>query len=203
MNEVMPALALAALLACSGPAAAADFEALVRHCESCHGEDGISTDSNVPTIAGQPEPLIANAHEQFKDWTRPCSSMPDPGSAPENGDTSMCMVSESLDSITINRIAEHYAARTFRAARQSFDADRAVEGAQLHQMYCESCHPDGGSRPGYAGRLAGQWTPYLRRAIAQIRHEEMQVPRIMEHKMGQFDVAEIDALLNFWASQQE
>jgi cytochrome c553 len=70
-------------------------------------------------------------------------------------------------------------------------------------MYCASCHPDGGSASGFAGRLAGQWTHYLAGAIEQIKRSEVIVPHIMERKLADFSAEEIDALLNFWASQQE
>ena len=199
----MPLLILATLLGAAGTVTAEELDALLYQCELCHGQDGVSTDRNVPTIAGQPEALIANAHEQFKDWARPCTRFAGAGNGGEADGSSMCSVAASLDSGTINRIAEYYSGKTFRAAVQSFDRDLAVQGAQLHQMYCASCHPNGGGTAGYAGRLGGQWIPYLRRAIAQIRQEEMQVPSIMEHKMSQFSDTEIEALLHFWASQQE
>lgn len=200
MKTATQALVLAVLLSPALQAADTDLDALYRNCESCHGSDGVSVDSDVPTIAGQPEPLIANAHERFKDWARPCSDH-------EQGEhgtlTSMCAVSETLDTPTINAIARHYSALDFRPAKQWFDNDLAVEGARIHQTYCESCHPGGGSKPGYAGRLAGQWTPYLRATIRQLDRQEALVPRIMAHKLSQFSPEDIEALLSFWASQQE
>ena len=97
---------------------------------------------------------------------------------------------------------DFYAALPFVPARQDFDADLAVEGAALHSLYCESCHPKGGSEAGYADRLAGQWTPYLRRTIGQISQSELAAPHMMERKLGDFSEKEIESLLNFWASQQ-
>jgi sulfide dehydrogenase cytochrome subunit len=201
MIKALPVLVLIVLLGPGPLRAGPDLGDLLAGCDGCHGTLGVSDDPTIPIIAGQPEPLIANAHEQFKDWERPCSERSDPDDGSRV--TSMCTVSESLDSITINQIATHYAGQAFRPARQAYDADLAVEGARLHQMYCSSCHPNGADATGYAGHLGGQWTPYLRRALAQIRAEEMRVPRIMEHKMSQFSEAETEALLHFWASQQE
>ncbi len=40
-------------LALSGPVAGADVDELLAQCEDCHGSGGISSDSDVPTIAGQ------------------------------------------------------------------------------------------------------------------------------------------------------
>ena len=191
--------------AVAGPAGAAEEElqALIEECESCHGPAGVSTDSDVPIIAGQSEPLIEKAHEHFKDWARPCRR-----TAFRHGDTSrppttMCDVSAGLDGIEIEAIATHFAAQAFVPAAQPFDEAKAIAGAPLHEMYCASCHPDGGSASGFAGRLAGQWTPYLAGAIEQIKRSEVIVPHIMERKLADFSAEEIDALLNFWASQQE
>lgn len=179
------------------------LQALIPECESCHGPGGLSTDGDVPIIAGQSQALIEKAHEQFKDWARPCSRM-----SPNQGDgegvpTSMCEVSQRLDRVMIEAVAAHFAARDFVPARQPFDETQAVAGAALHELYCETCHPQGGSAPGFAGRLAGQWTPYLAHTIEQIKRSEIIVPHIMERKLAAFSTTEIDALLNFWASQQE
>jgi len=191
------------MMAVAPVAAATDLQRVVEECESCHGPAGVSSESDVPIIAGQSQPLIEKAHEHFKDWSRPCRRTPyrhgDTGRPP----TSMCDVSAALDGPTIEAIAAHFAAQEFRPADQPFDEEKAVAGAGLHEMYCESCHPAGGSAQGFAGRLAGQWTPYLAQVIEQISRSEVIVPHIMERKIADFSPEEIDALLNFWASQRE
>lgn len=203
MRKASQTLVLTALFACTVQAAGPVLDRVITGCEFCHGQDGISTDSDIPIIAGQPEALIAVAHEQFKDWVRVCTSM----QVPEGGDevemTSMCEVSASLDTDTIGALATHYSAKPFRPAEQAYDMEKSIEGARVHQLYCEACHLNGGSEAGFAGRLAGQWTPYLRRTLAQIQREELVVPHIMERKLNEFSESDIDALLNFWASKQE
>jgi sulfide dehydrogenase cytochrome subunit len=198
-----PALIVCALLATPGLAADLDLAALTGLCESCHGPGGLSTDSDVPIIAGQTVSLIENAHEQFKDMARPCTRTELRHGSEEQAPTSMCEVSAGLDGPTIEAIAQHYASLEFVPAQQEFDEAQAVAGAALHELYCESCHPEGGSTTGFAGRLAGQWTPYLRGTIDQIIQGEVIVPHIMERKLAEFSSEEIDALLNFWASQRE
>ena len=190
---------------CLAMPARADIESLERliaDCDDCHGPQGVSANSDMPSIAGKEHMLLKKALEQFRAMDRPCAR-----SAFRHGDTSrphtdMCRVTEHLSDEQIKGLSEHYAARAFVPARQEFDAALAVEGAALHSLYCESCHPNGGSEAGYAGRLAGQWTPYLRRTIRQIINSELIVPHMMERKLADFSAAEIEALLNFWASQQ-
>ena len=203
MRKASQLVVIAAFFTGTATAAEPGLQRVITGCEYCHGPDGISSDSNIPIIAGQPEALIAVAHEQFKDWVRSCTRMKAPKGSDEAELTSMCEVSASLDTITINALAVHYSAKPFRPAHQEFDLDKSIEGAGLHQLYCEACHLNGGSEAGFAGRLAGQWTPYLRRMLAQIDHEALVVPQIMKRKLSEFSEAEIDALLHFWASQQE
>ena len=203
MRNASQVLVLTALFACAAQAKGDGLDEVIAGCEYCHGPDGISVDGDIPIIAGQPEALIAVAHEQFKDWVRACTSMNVPKGGNADEMTSMCEVSASLNTATIDGLATHYASLPFRPATQEFNLEKSIEGARLHQLYCETCHLNGGSEAGFAGRLAGQWTPYLRRMLNQVERNELVVPHIMERKLGEFSEAEIDALLNFWASQQE
>lgn len=183
-------------------AAPGELATLIVECEACHGKNGISVDADVPIIAGQPQPMIEKAHEQYKDLARPCREVQGHKDDLTLPPSSMCDVSIDLDTVAIEAISAHYAALEFVPAPQPFDEALAVTGASLHQMYCESCHPDGGKKPGFAGRLAGQWTPYLRRMFEEIEGAEILVPHIMEGKVSDFSDEEREALLNFWASQQ-
>lgn len=203
MRTLPQAMMLSATLACAVQALGLDVEPVVAGCEYCHGVNGISVDGHIPIIAGQPEALIAVAHEQFKDWARACTTLKPPRGGEEMAMTSMCEISSSLDTATINALATHYAALPFVPAPQSFDPTQGVEGARLHQLYCASCHLNGGAKAGFAGRLAGQWTPYLALMLERIKREEITVPHVMQRKVSEFSEAEISALLNFWASQQE
>jgi sulfide dehydrogenase cytochrome subunit len=180
-----------------------DLASVIGECESCHGPGGASTDSDVPIIGGQSQSLIEKAHEQFRDRERPCTRTQYRHGDTDRPPTSMCEVAGKLDAAGIEKVASHFAALEFIPARQPFDENLAVAGAALHQLYCDSCHPKGGSEPGFAGRLAGQWTPYLARTIEQIKRAEVLVPHIMERKVNEFSDGDIEALLNFWASQQE
>lgn len=203
MKHLLTGLALTVLFDAAAIATDASLESVINECESCHGPGGLSVESDIPIIAGQSQVLIEKAHEHFKDLQRPCTQTSYRSGQPDESLTSMCEVSLELDSNTIEALARHYAALKFRPATQPFDANKAVVGAGLHQMYCESCHPNGGSDAGFAGRLSGQWTPYLVRTISQIKRAEVLVPHVMERKLNQFSEEETDALLNFWASQQE
>ena len=191
------------LLAMPVSLAAADLEQFTRECDSCHGPQGVSTQGDIPTIAGKSEALMEKALKQFQFMDRPCKR-----TAYRHGDTgrpqtSMCNIAGKLGSEDVTSLSRYYAGLEFVPAKQEFEQEKAINGASLHSLYCDSCHPRGGSEAGYASRLAGQWGPYLKRTIGQIKGGELIVPHMMERKLNEFDEEEIDALLNFWASQQD
>jgi sulfide dehydrogenase cytochrome subunit len=198
------AVALSILLAAvSGAGFADDSQLLIQDCDGCHGPAGASTEADVPVIGGQSEASIEKALMQFQNWDRPCTK-----SAYRHGDTArrpvnMCELSEGLSGEDVRSLAAHYSSQPFIPAKQDFDESRAMEGASLHTLYCITCHPKGGSEAGYAGRLAGQWKPYLRSSIKNISTGEWLVPKIMARKMSSFSEQEIEALLDYFASQQD
>jgi len=193
-------LIVTALLGSTAAPADFDLAEQLTACDACHGAGGLSVNPEVPIIAGQSAALIEKAHEQFSDMARPCQKMAPAG---DPSLTTMCEVSAGMDRAAIEAVTDHYARLAFVPADQPFDPELAMNGAALHHTYCESCHPGGGREAGFAGRLAGQWKPYLRSAIGQIVTAEIQVPHIMERKLANFSEAELNALLDYWASQSE
>jgi sulfide dehydrogenase cytochrome subunit len=187
----------------SGPVAGAGLDELLVQCEGCHGPGGVSTDSDVPTIAGQDSGYLKKTLRSFQVWGRPCIK-----SDYRHGDTSrprtdMCQVAEGLTTEDIAALGDHFSAQTFKPAAQAFDADLAATGAALHQKHCEQCHEQGGKQPGLEPRLAGQWMPYLRKALKFVPTGEHLVPPAMESVIRDLGPQDIDALMNFYASQQD
>jgi len=184
------------------PVAYADLNAIIEQCDGCHGAAGVSAESDVPTIAGISAFVVEEYMFQYADKVRPC-----PESKFRYGDTSrsatdMCVVAAGLSEDEITEVAGYYAAKDFVAADQPFDAVLAAEGAKIHKRDCEKCHTDGGSyADDDAGRLAGQWSPYLEEAFAEYAAGERP---IMEEKMQQkielLDAQSITALINYYAS---
>ena len=126
-NVYSTAISLAFGLAVS-LAHAQDFDAIIQGCNGCHGDDGVSQWSDVPTIAGMPEFTHADALYYFRDEARPCSE-----SKYRQGDTSkpattMCAVVADLSDETIDEIAAHYSELPFVPAKQDVDASLAAAG---------------------------------------------------------------------------
>jgi len=183
--------------------AGADTAELVAQCEDCHGTGGVSSHEDVPTIAGQRAEFIDKTLRSFQVWGRPCIK-----SSYRHGDTSrpktdMCEVAEGLTGEDIKALSEHFSAQPFRAATQPFDAALAARGAELHQQHCELCHGEGGSIGDRGPRLAGQWQTYLRKSLKFVPTGEHLVPPAMESAIIDLGEQDIDALMNYYASQQD
>lgn len=182
---------------------AVDLDAMIKDCEGCHGANGVSESSDMPTIAG----LSAGSHEDamyaYLDGARPCEK-----SKYRHGDTSraatdMCAVAKKLSEDDIAALAEHFAEKKFVPMKQEFDAEKAGAGESLHNKNCKRCHTDGGSNPDDdASILAGQPLEYLIRTFAEYSSGERDQPKKMKSKMDPLSEADFEALSHYYASQQ-
>ena len=182
---------------------AGDLESIVADCNGCHGDDGVSQWTDVPTIAGVPEFVHSDALYLFRDEARPCSE-----SEYRQGDTSkpattMCAVVADLSDDQIDEIAAYYAGLPFVAAKQDFDAALAEAGKAVHEAQCDRCHSEGGSNPDdEAGILAGNLMGYLEAQLADYRAGDREQPKKMEEKVSALTDDDVKALVNYYASQQ-
>lgn len=196
-------LLIAVVLGTTGTAFAAGHEAAIETCSGCHGDNGVSQWSDVPTIAGLSEYYHADQLYFYRDKERPCVD-----SAFRQGDTSraaasMCAVTADLSDDQIDAIAAHYSALPFVAAKQDFDAVKAAAGKAIHERDCSICHSDGGSNAGDdAGLLAGQWAGYLEATFAHYRAGEREQPEAMQKKIAALSDDDVSALVHYYASQQ-
>jgi sulfide dehydrogenase cytochrome subunit len=196
--------ALLLLVAAAGPARA-DAPATVRAvCSSCHGVQGVSQNPLVPTLAGQPYTLIEDNLLAFRAGGRSCSAMRADGSPAAALVQTMCGHVRRLTDPEIAELAAYFSGLDFVAAEQAFQSERAARGAEIHrQAGCNRCHADGGRETlGMAPVLAGQWTPFLRRALDAVRAGTRSGPKMMNEPLRQLGEDDVEALLNFYASQQ-
>jgi cytochrome c553 len=194
---------LLALTLVAGSALAAEIAEMTAECDSCHGPQGVSAHDDVPTIAGQTSAFLAKSLRSFSFWDRPCIK-----SSYRSGDTSrprtdMCQITSKLSDDDIEKLGVYYSEQPFVPATQSFDAALALSGATLHEEHCEVCHSEGGKTAGRGPRLAGQWTPYLKATLKFVPTGEHLVSPMMERRIANLSDAEITALMNFYASQQD
>lgn len=194
---IPPSIAMLFLL----PAHAADVSTLVKDCDDCHGRDGVSQWSDVPTIAGTSVGILGDYLTAYREKERPC-----PKSKYRRGDTNrpetdMCTVTAKMSDADIEAVATHYSAKPFVAAKQEADPAKAAAGKKLHARDCEKCHKDSGRDPDAdAAILAGQWMPYLRHALENFTSGTRPMPKKMKEKVSKLSPEELESLVHFYGS---
>ncbi|MDH4125518.1 MAG: cytochrome c-553 [Gammaproteobacteria bacterium] len=186
------------------PLASADVGDLDENCDGCHGESGVSTEGDVPSIAGVSAFVLEEYMLEYRDRVRPCRESKYRSGDLDRPATDMCTIAEELTDEQITELAEHFAAKTYVPAQQAFDAALAAEGSKIHRRSCEKCHSDGGSlAEDEAGMLAGQWMPYLEQVFADYASGQRNMMEdTMKEKIDELDAASITALLHYYASLQ-
>jgi len=163
---------------------------LITACTACHSPHGDPVSKDIPIIAGQPFTVIEDALILFAAGKRPC--------------TVMCAIAAGLSSEEIQALAGYLEQQAYISAFQGFDPGLAALGGDLHvNSGCENCHSRGGrDGQGMAPVLAGQRTPYLRKALLQIRAGMRKGPKVMNQAISGLDDNDIEALLNFYAGNR-
>jgi sulfide dehydrogenase cytochrome subunit len=196
-------LFVAATLALFSSASAADIDALMKGCNDCHGDNGVSQSSDVPTIAGIDAFGIADQLFMYRDEERPCAE-----SEYRQGDTSraattMCAIAAELSDDDIEALGDAYAELDFVPAVQDFDAALAEAGAAVHEKQCDKCHSEGGSNvDDEASILAGQQMDYLVATFASYASGDRPQDKKMKEKLDALSADDVKGLVNYYASQQ-
>ena len=181
----------------------ADVDALMQNCNGCHGDDGVSQSSDVPTIAGLAEFVHIDALFIYQDEARPCAE-----SEYRQGDTSrpattMCAVAADLSEDDIEALAAAYAGIPYVKAKQDFDAGLAAAGKAIHDKDCDRCHSEEGTNPeDEAGMLGGQQMGYLRDTMAAYADGSREQPGKMKQKLDALSADDVEALVHYYGSVQ-
>ncbi|MBS0531592.1 MAG: cytochrome c4 [Proteobacteria bacterium] len=150
---------LAAFLAAAvaGPACAADVAAgkakATEVCSACHGENGISTTENIPSLAGQQDQFIQWQLVFFRAGTRKNEQMQP--------------VVEPLTNEDIRNLGAYFASLAPpRGAKPDDNPDLSAKGKQAATgRRCASCHGDDFAGTKAVARIAGQREEYLVKAL--------------------------------------
>lgn len=183
--------------------ASADVDAQMQVCNDCHGTNGVSQSSDVPTIAGLPEFVHVDALYIYQDEARPCAESDYRQGDTSRAATSMCAVAADLSEDDIDALAAAYAELPYVKATQDFDAALAAAGQALHDQHCDRCHSDAGTNPeDEAGMLGGQQMGYLRNMFAQYADGSREQPGKMQEKVELLTADDVEALVNYYGSIQ-
>ena len=172
-------------------------------CAGCHGKDGISTESDVPIIAGASEAYLADSMADYREKSRPCPESKYRAGDKKRPATDMCRIASNLSEADTAKVVSFFVSKPFVPAKQQADAKKAATGKKLHALHCEKCHADGGrSAEDDAGILAGQWIPYLRESMKEYTTGKREMPEKMKPKVEKLGAGDVEALVQYYGSQQ-
>lgn len=196
-------LFVSAIFALCSSASASDIDSLMQECNDCHGDNGVSQWSDMPTIAGIDAFGIADNLFMYRDEERPCAESKYRQGDTSRAPTTMCAIAADLSDDDIEALGDAYSELPFVPAAQEFDAALAEAGAAIHEQHCSKCHSDGGSNvEDEASILAGQWMGYLEDTFASYASGDRPQDKKMKEKMDALSADDTAALINFYASQQ-
>jgi len=203
MKRLTTYLVAALLSAAFSAANATDVDALMKGCNDCHGEGGVSQSSDVPTIAGLPEFVHADALYVYMDEERPCADSKYRHGDTSRAETNMCAIAADLGEDGIDAIAAAYAELPYVKVTQEFDAALAATGEALHSEHCDKCHSEAGTNPDdEAGMLGGQPMDFMRNSFKDFTAGTRGQPKKMKEKMDLLSEADFEALANYYGSVQ-
>jgi cytochrome subunit of sulfide dehydrogenase len=191
-RRIIRAAVIATGLLVSGPVLATppSAEMLSFSCASCHGYEGVSVGPATPSLAGMPEEYFIMSMLDYQDGRRPA--------------TVMDRIAAGYTEKEIEIMAGYFASLQYRPAPQPFDARLASRGAELHANHCERCHSENATVPEEDSMvLAGQWLPYLRNSIRDFKDHNRSQPSRMQRNTADLSDDDLEALLHFYASQQQ
>lgn len=179
------------LLGSSQLMAAPSASMLANTCAGCHGTNGVSTGPAAPTIAGKSATYINEVMEMYVSG--------------ERHSTIMGRIAKGYTKEEIALMADHYAALPFKsaAAQNNTDSAKVEAGKKLYKKNCSKCHDENGTLPDDdSGILAGQWLPYLQFTMEDFRGGRSEMSKKMKKKVDKLNDDQIEALLQFFASQK-
>jgi sulfide dehydrogenase cytochrome subunit len=203
MNRSIIYAAATSLVLAFSAAGATDVDALMNHCNDCHGPGGVSESSDVPSLAGFPEFVHVDALFIFQDEARPCAVTEYRHGDTSRAPTNMCAIAAELSEDDIDAIAAAYAGLDWVPVEQEFDPDLAAAGQLIHEAKCDRCHSEAGMNPDdEAGMLGGQQMGYLADMLAQYMDGSREQPAKMQENLEGLSDDDLDALVNYYGSMQ-
>ena len=158
-------------------------------CAGCHGTDGASAGPATPSIANMSETYFTDTMLAFKSGDR--------------GSTIMGRLAKGYSEDQIKLMAGHFAKMPIAITQQTTDAAKVAVGEKLYSKNCSKCHDENGTlADDDAGILASQWLPYLEYSMEDFKAGTTDMPKKMKKKVNKLSDAEIEGLLQFFASQQ-
>lgn len=163
---------------------------LIESCNHCH--DNVKPD--IPVIDGVSAFALETSMLAYVDNSRIAR--------PYEGEDMKTIMSE-LSEEDFKRVLEHYSSQAFTPIKQEFNPELADKGKAVHEAYCSRCHTEGGSlAEDDSGILAGQWKGYLIEEMKNYKNGTRLGDKKMIDTIKPLSDEHINALAEYYASQQ-
>ena len=180
------------LLVLAGPAlAAGNIDLLARTCNNCHGLNGVSVGTSMPSIGGLPKVYLANI---MKDWKYD-----------KRGAVTMNRIVKGLSDDEIDALAAYFAKLPWVPVAQPTSAENLAIGKTVITENCEDCHGATGSDPDVgAPRLNGQWARYMALELEKYRDPEFRMThRKMRKAARELKEGEVHPVAAYFGAQDK
>lgn len=193
-------IALSAFLVAAMNVAVAEAPAVADTCASCHNDNGVTDNAEIPTIAGVGSFFLENQFAVFAEGARPCAAE----AFSDNDADDHCALVSGVSEDDRMALAEYYGEMPFEPFAQDVDATLVEQGESIHSASCDRCHTASGAEPfDDAGILAGQPIPYLVEQLEDYKAGERWQPESMAEEIQKLDEGQMNALANFYASEAQ
>ncbi len=156
---------------------------LASSCSGCHGKDGNSQDSKIPSLAGQDAAYLVSAINAYKE------------SGTRNHNDMKGVVKE-LDIKAKLNLAQFYSEQS-----PTGETPRSLEGSEVLSKKCNRCHGSNGGKPDpEKPRIAGQRQSYLANALTAYKTGD-RINSTMQAMAGELWKVEIDAIAAYYAGK--
>jgi cytochrome c553 len=158
----------------------------IQSCADCHGEDGNSTDPQIPSIAGQPKLFLENQLILYREEVRKSSEM--------------LPVAKGLKDSEIIKLAEHFSKLPAKGMESGTPEKGLLQrGSQrAKELRCGICHLADFRGQNQIPRLAGQREAYLEAEMRAYRDSKRTGgDTIMAAALYRVSDADIKALAHF------
>lgn len=179
-----------ALLWLTGPVSAGvNIESLARTCNNCHGLDGVSAGTTMPSIGGLPKAYLSRVMKQWK--------------YDERGAATMNRIVKGFSDDEIDALAAYFAAKRWVPKPQKASTGNLKIGHSVVRENCEDCHGVTGNDPDVdAPRINGQWAGYMALELEKYRDPEFVMPhRRMNKTIDRLKASEVRPVADYYGAQ--
>lgn len=185
VRRLITSLLSCAVLACCESAGAA---APIDNCIDCHGTDGIAAEDDLPHLNGQPEHLLVEMMQAFREGQRPPK----------------VRIHREIRIVNVEPIAAHYAGQKVQRPRQAVRPELVARGEALHLRHCADCHMDHGRDSDKGAPLtAAQNLDYLINQARAFKSGARPLPAMTERTFRELSEDDLIAISHFYAAQDQ